>query len=220
MEQEQKKIVTKSVQVKSADHISDAPVVLRKMRELRGWNRKEAGIKVNLGFKTIEKLENGRGNIDERRLHEFAKAYGYGLEDLYKIRIGAYDEDITLMNKPKKEKDPLRRDRRFCTPNVTKECKALRQMREDKNISQYKLSELCGYEKRRIGFYECGRKNLNNDLIEYIITKMGYTMEDFQSYLQLDEMPYELIKDCNKMMEELEVKTLKAVRSFLQGFCN
>lgn len=57
------------------------------MRELRGWNRKEAGIKVNLGFKTIEKLENGRGNIDERRLLEFAKAYGYGLEDLYKIRI-------------------------------------------------------------------------------------------------------------------------------------
>ena len=210
--------VTTKLKIMSPDHISDAPMTFRKMREIRGWNRKEAGIKVNLTFKSIEKLENGRGKIDERRLVAFAEAYGFNLNDLYKIRTGTFAADLTTLNKPRKEKDPLRRDRHFCKPNVTKECRTLRQMREDKGVSQYKLSAMCGYEKRRIGFYECGRKNLNRDLIASIINKMDYTISDFDSYLEMDEMPYEVINGCNKMMENLDIRTLKAVRSFLQGF--
>ena len=209
---------TKTIPVKKEDHISDAPMTLRKMREIRGWNRKEAGIRVNLTFKSIEKLENGRGNIDERRLLAFAEAYGFNMNDLYRIRTGIYEVDLTLKSKPKKEKDPLRRDRRFCTPKVTKECRTLRQMREDKGLSQYKLSAICGYEKRRIGFYECGRRNLDRPLISFIVEKMGYTMEDFDRYMQMDEMPYEVIGKCNRMMEKLDLKTLKAVQSMLQGF--
>lgn len=218
MTQEKINNVTKIIPIKRQDHLSDAPMTLRKMREIRGWNRKEAGIKVNLTFKSIEKLENGRGNVDERRLVAFAEAYGFELNDLYRIRTGTYAADLTTINKPKKEKDPLRRDRRFCTPNVTKQCRTLRQMREDKGLSQYKLSSICGYEKRRIGFYECGRKNLDRKLIAYIVGKMGYTLADFDRYLEMDEMPYEVIGRCNQMMEELDIKTLKAVRSFLQGF--
>lgn len=198
--------------------LNEAPMTLRKMRELRGWSRKEAAIKVSLSFKSIEKLENGRGNIDELRLIEFAKAYGFNLTDLYNIRVGQYDDDITRKNRPKKENDPKRRDRRFCTPNVTKECRTLRQMREDKNLSQYKLSAICGYEKRRIGFYECGRKNLDKKLIKFIVNHMGYDMDDFNRYMELDEMPYQVIGDCNKVMLELDLKTLKAVRAFLNGF--
>ena len=200
--------------------ISDAAVTLKKMRELKGLTRKQAGIIFNVTNKTIEKLENGRGKIDEQRLVTFADGYGYNLEDLMKIRTGQFDSDITLKNRPKKEKDPRRRDRRFCTPEVTKECKALRQLRERRNISQYKLSRMCGWGERRIGFYECGRKNLNETLIEKIITTLGYTMNDFKAQMAADEMPFEIIKDCNEMMKQLEPQTLKAVRSFLQGFTN
>lgn len=200
--------------------ISDAAVTLKKMRDLKGLTRKQAGIIFNVTNKTIEKLENGRGKVDEQRLVTFAQGYGFNLEDLMKIRTGQFDTDLTLKNRPKKEKDPLRRDRRFCTPNVTKECKVLRQLREKKNISQYQLSLMCGWGKRRIGFYECGRKNLDESLINKIISTLGYTMEDFKAQMNADEMPYEIIKDCNEMMKELEPHTLKAVRSFLQGFTN
>ncbi|MGB0454967.1 MAG: hypothetical protein ACPGJV_14750, partial [Bacteriovoracaceae bacterium] len=77
-----------------------------------------------------------------------------------------------------------------------------------------------GWDERRIGFYECGRKNLNDELIAKIITSLGYSMDDFNNQLEEDEMPFEIIKDCHKMMQELEPQTLKAVRSFLQGFTN
>ena len=197
--------------------LSDEAVVLKKMRDLKGLTRKQAGIIFNVTNKTIEKLENGRGNISEERLIAFAEGYGYTLQDLYKIQTGQFDTDITLKLKEKKEKDPLRRDRRFCNPNVTKECKALRQMRQRKNISQYTLSRMLGWGERRVGFYECGRKNLNEELIETIITKMGYTMDDFYLQLEMDEMPFEVIDECHSIMKELDVKTLKAVRSFLQN---
>ena len=108
--------VTQKNQIMTPDHSSDAPMAIRKMREIRGWNRKEAGIKVYLTNKTIEKLENRRGKIDERRLVAFAQAYGFNLNDLYKIRTGTYAADLTTINRPKKEKDPQRRDKRFCTP--------------------------------------------------------------------------------------------------------
>ncbi|MGB0454338.1 MAG: helix-turn-helix domain-containing protein, partial [Bacteriovoracaceae bacterium] len=118
---------------------TDAAVILKKMRDLKGLSRKQAGIIFNVTFKTIEKLENGRGKIDEQRLVSFATGYGFTLDDLMKIKNGQYDTDLSLKSRIKKEKDPLRRDRRFCKPNITKECKALRQLREKRNISQYKL---------------------------------------------------------------------------------
>jgi transcriptional regulator with XRE-family HTH domain len=198
--------------------IQDEAIILRKMRELKGLSRKQAGIIFNLTNKTIEKLENGRGKIDEQRLVAFASGYGFTLEDLMKIKSGQYDTDLSQKNRLKKEKDPKRRDRRFCKPNITKECKALRQLREKRGISQYKLSLACGFAKQRIGFYECGRRNLNKELIETIIKKMGYSMDEFYEQMEADEMPYEIINECNQIMKKLEIKTLKAVRSFLQGF--
>ena len=198
--------------------LSDTAVVLRKMRIRKGFSRKQAGVIFHLSHKTIEKLENGRGLVDEQRLISFADGYGFGIDDLYKIRTGQYDEDITRKLEEKKEKDPKRRDRRFCKTIITKECRVLRQLREKKGISQYKLSEICGFDRRRIGFYENGRKNLTPELIESIITKMGYTMCDFQKQMEVDEMPYEVTDQCKKMMNELDLKTLKAVRSFLQNF--
>ena len=212
MKDETSKVISKTAAV------NDTALILKKMRELKGLTRKQAGIIFNLSYKTIEKLENGRGSVDENRLIAFADGYGFGVESLLKLKSGSLEKDLTIKDKPRKEKDLKRRDRRFCTQNITKECKVLRQLRESKGISQYELSRMCGYGERRIGFYECGRKNLDNKLIKEIIITMGYTMEDFDGQMQLDEMPYEIIKDCNKLMDNLDIKTLKAVRSFLRGF--
>ncbi len=42
------------------------------MRLLKKLSRKQAGILFNVSHKTIEKLENGRGNISEDKLMRFA----------------------------------------------------------------------------------------------------------------------------------------------------
>ncbi|EMK0351930.1 MULTISPECIES: helix-turn-helix domain-containing protein [Citrobacter] len=39
----------------------------------------------------------------------------------------------------------------------------LKQMREQKNMSQAKLAELCGWAQSRIGNYEAGRRNIGVD---------------------------------------------------------
>jgi len=49
---------------------------------------------------------------------------------------------------------------------------------------------------------------------------MGYTMSDFKAQMNMDEMPFEVIEECNKVMKKLDIKTLKAVRSFLDNFAN
>ena len=82
------------------------------------------------------------------------------------------------------------------------------------------MSRICGFRKTKIGFYECGRIDLNERLIETIIFKMGYTMDDFRQQMEVDEMPFEIIRECNEMMKGLDIKILKAVRAFLQGFTN
>ena len=96
--------------------LSDAAVTLKKMRELKGLSRKQAGIIFNISHKTIEKLENGRGGVDDRRLASFAEGHGFSLLDVMKIRSGSFDSDLTMKTKSRKEKDSFRRDRRFCTP--------------------------------------------------------------------------------------------------------
>lgn len=49
---------------------------------------------------------------------------------------------------------------------------------------------------------------------------MGYTIDAFNEQMQMEEMPYEIIDECHKMMKQLQPQTLKAVRSFLHGFIN
>jgi len=42
-------------------------------------------------------------------------------------------------------------------------------------------------------------------------------MEDFHTQMEADEMPFEVIKECTEIMNNLEVKTLNAVRLFLKS---
>lgn len=52
--------------------LNNNTVLLKKMRLLKKLSRKQAGILFNVSHKTIEKLENGRGNISEDKLMRFA----------------------------------------------------------------------------------------------------------------------------------------------------
>lgn len=194
--------------------------VFKTMRLIKKLTRIESGIIFDVSPKTIEKLENGRGLISEERLLGFSQKYGFNLNEFMKIRTaGSHNlKKWDSSNENIKNKEPKRRNRRFCRPKITRECKVLRQMREERGLSQCALSKICGFSKNRIGFYECGRKNLDKDLIQYILSFLNFSMDDFNSRMQMDEFPYEVINDCNLMMRSLDVKTLKGVRSFLKGF--
>ena len=200
--------------------VTNESVILKKMRILKGLSRKQAGVILGLSYKSIEKLENGRGSITQQRLQAFGRAYGFKQEVLESVCAGKFEKQNLAIYPllAKKEKDPLRKDRRFCVPQITKECKVLRQLREQKSISQYELSRSCNFGKNVIGFYECGRKNLNVELITFIISKMGYSMADFQEQMNCDELPCDVIAECGELMKVLKLKHLKATRAFLQTF--
>ena len=65
-----------------------AAVTLRRLREIRGLNRKEAAILLNLGHKTVEKFENGRTILDRTRIEQTVRVYGFTFEDFLLCREG------------------------------------------------------------------------------------------------------------------------------------
>ena len=200
--------------------LSENAIVLKKMRDLKSLSRRQVGIICNLSHKTIEKLENGRGMLDDQRLLQFAEQLGFSFEDLVRIRNGNFDTDITTRNREKKEKDPFRRDRRFCQKKITKECKALRQLRQMSGYSQYEAGEVCGYNRTTIGHIENGRIGLPEKRIRHIVGCLGFKFEDFQKVLNEDQHHYELIDYCNSIMKNLDTQKLKAVHSFLLSFAS
>ena len=45
------------------EKITNEALAIRKLREIRGFNRKQAGILLEKSHKTIECFENGRGEV-------------------------------------------------------------------------------------------------------------------------------------------------------------
>jgi len=200
--------------------ISDNAVLLRKMRETKKLTRRQAGILFNVSNKTIEKLENGRGHISDEKLMIFADAYSFNLYDVQLMREGRFGDKLL----PKKDlisnKDPNRKSRRFCQKKIKKECKVLRELREQKNISQYNAGLLCGYNKATMGHIENGRINIPRDRIEHIVNTYGFTMEQFDKLL-LDEQPmrHEMRDVCLDIIHSLDETKLLAIHGMLISMC-
>ncbi len=56
-------------------------VTLRKLREIRGLNRKEAAVLLGTGHKSVEKFENGRTILNKTRIKQTVRVYGFTYED-------------------------------------------------------------------------------------------------------------------------------------------
>ena len=52
-------------------------ISLRKLRELKGLNRKDAGVLLETGYKTVEKFENGRTILTRSKIEQIIFAYGF-----------------------------------------------------------------------------------------------------------------------------------------------
>lgn len=193
-------------------------VTLRKLREIRGLSRKEAGVLLEIGYKTVEKFENRRTILNKTRVEQIVRNYGFTYDDFLLCREGK-SEKIQKRFCHKKEKSvSKRRKRRFLKKIITKEARVLRMLRNLKNISQYKASLICGYHKGAIGHIEMGRIQLPKNRIIHILKSYGFTMKEFESHMKADVLVTEIQDECISIIKSLSEKNLKAVHPLLLNF--
>ncbi len=154
-------------------------IALRKLRELKGLNRKDAAVLLGLNYKSIEKFENGRTALTRTKINNIITSYDLSYSDFLLCRAGK-SEQVKINLGHKKEKvldDNL--NRRSYQKVITKEAKVLHVLRRLKNHTQYKASLVCGYSRTAIGHIENGRIEIPQSRIIHIVESYGFTMKDF-----------------------------------------
>lgn len=171
---------------------------LRKARILKCLSRKDLAKKLNVSYKAIEKIENGRDKLSEERLQNIIKAIGITHEEFLKIKQG---KKIITILKPKKVITNI--DRRSYQRLITKEVRVLKSLRKMREISQDQASALCGYSRPTIGHIENGRISLDKERIAHIVNSYGFTSQDFDRYIQMDRFRDEIIDHCVSKLNKL-----------------
>lgn len=207
--------------IETQNFISDYAILLKKMRLLKRLTRQQAAkLHFDFGFKTIEKLENGRGVISLEKFKEFQEKYGFSDNDVEAIRTGKIKVSSDANSIRKTITTEKRKDRRFCHRQVTRECKVLKELRTQKGLDQYSASELCKYDKRSIGFIENGRVALTDKKLRHIIETYGFTMEYFFQLLKLPLLRHELVEEGQALIAKMDENKLRIVLPMLQSMAN
>jgi transcriptional regulator with XRE-family HTH domain len=124
--------------IEAVSFISDYAILIKKMRLLKRLTRQQAAeLSFGFSYKTIEKLENGRGIISLEKFKEFQQKYGFSDNDVEAIRTGKIQVTSDANSIRKKITTEKRKDRRFCHRQVTRECKVLKELRTQKGLDQY-----------------------------------------------------------------------------------
>ena len=183
-------------------------VALRRLREIKGFSRKEASVLLGIGYKTVEKFENGRTNLKRPRIEQIVGAYGLTYGDFLLCREGK-SEQIEKKFCHKKEKViDNKQGRRFYKKVITKEVQVLQVLRKLKGLSQYKASFVCGYNRTAIGYIENGRIELHRAKISHIVKSYGFTMEDFDYHMKAEVFVTEIQDECISIIKELRRKEI------------
>ncbi|MBT3235334.1 MAG: helix-turn-helix transcriptional regulator [Bdellovibrionales bacterium] len=195
-------------------------IAVRKLREIRGLNRKEASVLLEVGHKTIESFENGRNAISKEKLAKYLALYGFTNKD-FELCLDGKVSQVKSKHQPRGpkviENNPLRRSYKKI---ATKESKALLVLRRLKNLTQYKASLLCGYSRTSIGHIENGRIEIPTSRIKHIVESYGYTMKDFEHHMTSEVFVTDIQDDCIKIIKGLGEEKLKAVYPLLSTFNN
>jgi transcriptional regulator with XRE-family HTH domain len=204
--------------VEMKNKLSKEALSLRKLRELIGMNRKEAGIKLGVSFKAIEKFENGRAKLSPTRVSEILRGYNIPHEEFESILNGKIDE-LKKKYQPKQKKviehNQLRRSYQRL---VTKDVLTLIALRKLRFLSQYQASKRCGYSKCAIGHIESGRIELPPERIEHVVKSYGFTIQDFNHHKNSDQFITDIQDECIKVIRLLSEEKLKAVFPLLKSF--
>lgn len=198
--------------------IQTEAIILRKLRELKGFSRKEASILLGLNFKAIERFENGRTNLNQGKIEKIINAYGYSYQDFCLCKEGKTDH-VQLKFGPQRpkviENNSLRRSYRRL---VTKEVKTLKVLRRLKGLTQYQASTFCGFHESAIGHIENGRIEIPAQKIQHIVKSYGFSMAEFEYHLKSDQFVTDIQDNCINIIRALSEEKLKAVYPLLQTF--
>jgi transcriptional regulator with XRE-family HTH domain len=213
-----KMITTSETKIEGQYFISDHAVLIKKMRLLKRLTRQQAAeLYFDFSFKTIEKLENGRGPITIEKFREFQEKYGFSDNDVEAIRTGKIQVSSDANSIRKKITTEKRKDRRFCHRQVTRECKVLKEMRIQKGLDQYSASELCRFGVNTVGFIENGRVALTDRKLNHIVETYGFTMEYFFQLLKLPLLRHEMVEDGQSILGNMDDNKLRVVLPMLQS---
>lgn len=102
---------------------------------------------------------------------------------------------------------------------ITRISKILRYMRVSKRISMREAGRLCNLSDSAICHYEHGRMEISEQRIQQIVETYGYSMADFQAFVDGKEIPVLSIKDeCIGLLDLIDEKKLRTVHAVLTGF--
>ena len=185
---------------------------LKRARILKSLSRKDLAKKLNVSYKAIEKIENGRDKLSVERLQNIIKAIGITNEEFLKIKRG---KKITKSERVKIV--ITNNDRRSYRKLITKESQVLKSLRRLKDISQDQASALCGYSRATIGHIENGRITLDKERISHIVTCYGFTYSDFERNFHKAKLRDEIIDLCFSKMKKLSDEKLAIVWGMMES---
>ena len=198
--------------------ISKNALAIRKLREIKGLDRKEASVLLEVGHKTIESFENGRSPLTKEKLTKYIARYGFTTED-FELCLNGKVSQVREKYLPKKIKvidnNSLRRSYKRL---IGKEAETLKVLRRLKGYSQYKASAFCGFHKSAIGHIENGRIELSEQKIIHILDSYGFTMYDFEYHMKSEKFVTDIQDECMSIIKGLSEEKLKAVHPLLQSF--
>ena len=193
-------------------------ITLRKSRELKGLNRKEAGALLGVSFKAIEKFENGRTTLNRTRIDNIISAYGLSYDDFCLCRDGKMEQLKSKYGQKEPKIIESKSLRRSYKKIITKEVIVLKALRNLRSLSQAKASFLCGYHRTAIGCIENGRVELSRKRIRHIVESYGFAMGDFEYHMKSKKLITDIQSECIAIIRALPEEKLNVVYPLLTTF--
>ena len=110
-------------------HIKREALALRKLREIKGHSRKEAGIMLGVSHKTVEKMENGRSTITTEKIKCIIRTYGFTWDEFVDCCESRLTRLVVKHSPPKLKIIEHNYLRRFAKKIVTRDAETLRVLR-------------------------------------------------------------------------------------------
>jgi transcriptional regulator with XRE-family HTH domain len=96
---------------------------------------------------------------------------------------------------------------------------ALKNMRNARGLSLVKTARLLNMKEAKVNHYENGRiESVPDDYVEKFVTKLGFTMQDWEDFLNGRTSVYDLRQECREFISKLDRDKLKAIHTMLLSF--
>ena len=191
---------------------------LKAIRISKGITREDIAEHLECAKFTLERIENGRIQIDDKKISTLLRRYRISKEEFEQIISGQIKlPKLAPRSVYKTVKNDPKTYRRYRI-EISKEARVLRAMRKMKKLSKPKAAKLCGIHPSCIDHRENGRTNISNEDIKTLVTGYGFKMSDFNELMEQPILRDEVIEECFKILQTIETDKLNAVRALLVNF--